>query len=105
MEASPLKGAIVREVGFWHLANYRATALVCPLADQSGHRTLLGSGSLQSFLKTAEQLVVIEWLAQEGKRSSLHGTRLHVLLGISRNENDGDAMTSGGQPVLQVKTA
>ena len=37
-------------------------------------RTLnpLVSGSLQSLLKTAEQVVVIVWLAQEANRTSLH---------------------------------
>ena len=63
------------------------------------------SGSLQSLLKTAEQVVVIVWLAQEANCSGLHCACPRGIVRKTRDENDGDAMTSGDQPMLQVNAA
>ena len=73
------------------LAETRAQALV--------------SGSLQSLFKIAEQVVLIDWLTQEGNRSGLHRACPHVFIRMARDENNGDAMPLGDQQVLQVKAA
>ena len=62
----------------------------------------LVSGSLQSLVKIAEQLVGIDWFGQEGNRSGLHGAYPHVFIRKARDENNREAMTSGDQQVLQV---
>ena len=51
------------------------------------------------------QFGLVEWLAQEGKRSGLEGACPHVFIGITRQENDGNAMTMGDEPILQIKGA
>ena len=58
--------------------------------------------SLQSLPKIAEQVVEIDWLAQEGNRSGLHSACPHVFIEMARDENNGNAMTSGDQVVLQI---
>ena len=63
------------------------------------------SGSLQSLVEIADQVVGIEWLAQECNRPSIHGVCPHVFIGIASDENNGEAMTRGDQPVLQIKAA
>ena len=72
--------------------------------DRRG-RAALVSVSLQSLVDIAEQVVVIVWLAQEGNRTGLHGACPRGIVRIASDENNGDAMTSGDQPVLQVNAA
>ena len=49
----------------------------------------------------AEQVLAIEWLAQEANRSGLHGARPHVLIRKSRDENAAelvDKILRGAKP-------
>ena len=50
-------------------------------------------------------MIAVAWLAQEGDRSGLNGAFPHVFIGITRQENDGNAMTMGDEPILQIKAA
>jgi hypothetical protein len=43
--------------------------------------------------------------SQEENRSGLHGARPRSFVGMTRDENDGNAVTLGDQPVLQIKAA
>ena len=65
----------------------------------------LVSARLQSLPKIAEQVVVIDWLAQEGNRSGLHGACPSVIVRMTSDKNDRNAMPLGDQQVLQVKAA
>ena len=65
----------------------------------------LVSGSLQSLIETADKVVVIDRLAQEGNRSGLHRACPRDIVRLTRDENDRDAVTLGDQPVLQLDAA
>ena len=40
----------------------------------------------------ADQVVVIDWLAQEAHRSGLHGARPHVFIRVTRDKNDASSL-------------
>jgi len=44
----------------------------------------------------------IVWLGHEANRSGLHGSCASAILRMTGDENDGDAVAPGDQPVLQV---
>jgi hypothetical protein len=52
------------------------------------------SGSRQSLVEIAEQVVAIVRLVQEAYGSRLHRVYPHVFIRIGRDENNGDAMTT-----------
>ena len=62
----------------------------------------LWSGSLQNFLDTPDQVVGMNWLDQEANCPSLDRACPNVLVRISRDKNDGNAMPLGEETVLQV---
>ena len=59
----------------------------------------------QSLVEIPEQVFVTAWLAQEANRTGLHGAHPQFFFGMACDENNGDAMTAGDQPVLQIQAA
>jgi len=49
-------------------------------------------------------VIAVAWLGEETNRPGLHGACPHVFIGMTRQENNGNAMALGDQPLLQVNT-
>ena len=54
-------------------------------------------------LQVTYQRLLVEGLAQKAYGSSVHGASSEPLFWESSDENDGDALTRGDEPALQVK--